>query len=290
MGEPPPETRHTSLLGKLWENAVAAPLREVEADAQSFRESPAGQGADYKILTVFVTTSVMLTLQQYGSAGAAVDWTVRAFNSIGLTGVGDAITSAMGHREHAQLFGLMPSYVMQFLGWFLVPCLIIRLVFRERISDYGIKLQGFLAGWWLYLVMLAVVLPLVYLVSFRESFLLTYPYYRLNADEPFWPHLWCWEALYLTSFFFLEFFFRGFMIHGAKHRLGAYAILPMTVPYCMIHFGKPLPETLGSIIAGLALGFMSLKTRSIWMGTALHVTVAVTMDVLALSHAGRLRW
>ncbi|MCA9147548.1 MAG: CPBP family intramembrane metalloprotease, partial [Planctomycetales bacterium] len=80
----------------------------------------------------------------------------------------------------------------------------------------------------------------------------------------------------------LEFFFRGFMIHGTKRQFGPYCVLVMMVPYCMIHFTKPLPETFGAIIAGVVLGLMSLKTRSIWLGAALHIAVAWSMDVAAL--------
>jgi membrane protease YdiL (CAAX protease family) len=50
----------------------------------------------------------------------------------------------------------------------------------------------------------------------------------------------------------------------------------------MIHFGKPIQETLGAIVAGILLGFMALKTRSIWLGAALHIAVAWTMDGLAV--------
>jgi membrane protease YdiL (CAAX protease family) len=60
----------------------------------------------------------------------------------------------------------------------------------------------------------------------------------------------------------------------------------MMVPYCMIHFTKPLPECCASIVAGLALGFMSLKTRSIWLGAALHISVALSMDFTSLWRQG----
>ena len=56
----------------------------------------------------------------------------------------------------------------------------------------------------------------------------------------------------------------------------------MIIPYCMIHYGKPLPETLGAIGAGILLGTIAMRTRSIWGGVIIHVAVAVTMDVLAL--------
>ena len=35
----------------------------------------------------------------------------------------------------------------------------------------------------------------------------------------------------------------------------------MIVPYCMIHYGKPLPETLGAIGAGLILGTLAMRTQ-----------------------------
>ena len=103
-----------------------------------------------------------------------------------------------------------------------------------------------------------------------------------HGSEDYWRRLAAWELLYALQFVGLELFFRGFLLHSLRRRFAAYAILVMTVPYCMIHFGKPMPETFGAIGAGVVLGFMSLKTRSIWMGAALHIAVAWTMDAAAL--------
>jgi hypothetical protein len=66
--------------------------------------------------------------------------------------------------------------------------------------------------------------------------------------------------------------------------MGSSAIFVMIIPYCMIHYGKPMAETLGAIIAGTVLGTLAMRTRSIWGGVLIHVGVAVTMDLLALSH------
>ena len=90
------------------------------------------------------------------------------------------------------------------------------------------------------------------------------------------------------QFFGLEFFFRGFLLHSLKPSLGPYAIFVMTVPYCMIHFGKPMPETFAAIFAGVFLGWLSFKNGNIWMGLVLHCTVALSMDVLALYNKGLL--
>jgi uncharacterized protein len=78
------------------------------------------------------------------------------------------------------------------------------------------------------------------------------------------------------------------MVHGLAPRLGWAAIFAMVVPYNMLHYGKPMPEALAAIVGGIVLGTLSLKTRSIWWGAALHISIALTMDICALTHAGRL--
>jgi membrane protease YdiL (CAAX protease family) len=155
------------------------------------------------------------------------------------------------------------------------------------LGDYGVKLKGVFSLWWMYILMLAVMLPIVIVASRSEGFQATYPFFEPFPNEPLWPRFWIWEVAYFLQFVGLEFFFRGFLLHGIRRRFGAYAIFVMMVPYCMIHFGKPIPETLAAIVAGIILGFMSLKTRSIWMGAALHVTVALTMDTCALWRVGK---
>jgi membrane protease YdiL (CAAX protease family) len=58
----------------------------------------------------------------------------------------------------------------------------------------------------------------------------------------------------------------------------------MCVPYCMIHYGKPYLEAAGAVVAGVALGSLAMRTRSIYSGFLVHVTVALLMDLLSLAH------
>lgn len=124
----------------------------------------------------------------------------------------------------------------------------------------------------------------LWVVSGTEGFQRKYPFYHLKPGEHPWPRMLIFEILYALQFVALEFFFRGFVLHGTRHRFGSGSIFVMMVPYCMIHFQKPMPETFGAIIAGIVLGFTSLKTRSIWLGASLHIAVAWSMETLALSH------
>jgi hypothetical protein len=168
----------------------------------------------------------------------------------------------------------------------IVPLIIIKFVFKDKFSNYGLSIKGALKDYKIYLLLIGIMLPIVITASFTESFQHKYPFYKLQEGEGLFPRFFIWECMYLLQFFAVEFFFRGFMLHGNKQRFGFYSILVMTIPYCMIHFGKPLPETLAAIVAGLVLGVLSLKSNSIWLGVAIHFSVAITMDFCSLWQKG----
>lgn len=142
---------------------------------------------------------------------------------------------------------------------------------------------------WIYLVLFLGVLPFVVAVSSDSAFLAKYPLSRamVDPDGAMWlSHFIGYEAIYFFVFLSGESFWRGFISFGLERDLGLYGLLFMLVPYVTSHFGKPLPETLGAIAAGLVLGFLALKHRSVWLGVALHYGIALTMDVLAVMHHG----
>jgi membrane protease YdiL (CAAX protease family) len=57
------------------------------------------------------------------------------------------------------------------------------------------------------------------------------------------------------------------------------ALPVMVIPYMMIHLPKLWPEATGAIVFGLFLGFLALRSRSIWGGVAIHASVALTLDL-----------
>jgi membrane protease YdiL (CAAX protease family) len=150
----------------------------------------------------------------------------------------------------------------------------------ERLRDYGWSTKGFTKHLRLYLGLYLAVLPLVVLMSRTTDFQRIYPFYRLANRSTF--DFVAWELMYAAQFVSLEFFFRGFMLFATKGALGVYAIFPMVVPYCMIHYGKTFAECNAAIVAGVVLGTIALRTRSIWGGIFVHIAVALTMDVLTV--------
>ena len=91
-----------------------------------------------------------------------------------------------------------------------------------------------------------------------------------------------WECLYVIQFIVLEFFFRAFILENFRPSLGYGSIAIMSIPYCMIHFQKTAAESLGSVVAALILGWIAMRTRSIWGGIWAHGIIAIMMDVMSL--------
>lgn len=135
----------------------------------------------------------------------------------------------------------------------------------------------------IYALLLAIMLPVVWIASTRESFMHFYPLYKPTS-----LNLWLvFECFYLSQFFCVEYFFRGPLLMKLNRRFGYAAIGMMVVPYALIHIYKPFPEALGSIVAGLVLGYLAIRIHSIWPGVFLHCGVALSMDVFALVQSGR---
>ena len=137
-----------------------------------------------------------------------------------------------------------------------------------------------------YLYMIGLMLPLLFIVSFQDDFLRTYPRYRPGDLEVFYniPYalsLLVYELSYAFQFITLEMFFRGFFIFFLFRYLGNNAVWAMVIVYALLHFEKPMAETVGSIFGGYILGVISLRTRSIWGGVIVHVGIALMMEILA---------
>lgn len=217
-----------------------------------------------RVLAVMLVTAISLTLQDYvGGADKYEKWFPYTR--------GD-------HYWELKSFVWWSGW--RVVGYVVIPVIAILCMRGERVRDYYISTRGFVRHLWIYALMFVAFSPVVVIASLFDSFRETYPFYRIANRSHF--DLWTWEALYIIQFISLEFFFRGFLLQALRRVIGANAIFVMIVPYCMIHYGKPMPETLGAIGAGLILGTLAMRTRSIWGGVLIHCAVAISMDVLAL--------
>jgi membrane protease YdiL (CAAX protease family) len=225
---------------------------------------------------VFATASLVLVLMNY----ATIDVSVQVGASETLV----AWIGALGPGVDAWLFpyrGLVGPAVWAagcVACYFVLPALVVRTLLGHELRSYGLRLEGLRENLPLFLACYVPLAIVIMVVAQTPAFQEYYPFYR----DPVGP--WdaaIWGLLYGAQFFALEFFFRGFLLHGASDVLGRSVIIVMAIPYVMIHFPKPLFETSGAFFAAIFLGFLSLRTGSIALGVALHVAVGWTMEVAA---------
>jgi len=222
------------------------------------------------VIIVAVTAAFSLTLVEYFGGR---DFLQHYYPRILEGKYGDL--AMFGWWSFARTFGyvVIPSFTM-----LIFPSLSFR--------NCGLGVKDFWKHLWIYAVLFAIVLPVIIFISFKEDFKNYYPFYDYASRS--WFDFLMWEFFYATQFVSLEFFFRGYMIHPLKEYLGSYSIFFMVIPYCMIHYGKPYLEANAAIVAGIVLGTLSLRTGSIWCGCLIHISVALSMDILALCQKGLL--
>lgn len=108
----------------------------------------------------------------------------------------------------------------------------------------------------------------------------TYPVYR-QAGSTF-ASLVLSESLTVILILATELFYRGGALFALEKRLGTPAVYAIAPIYTFDHIGGPLVEVVGSVFAGILLGHLALKSRTIWAGFLIHATCAVTVDVMCI--------
>jgi uncharacterized protein len=228
---------------------------------------------DYRIIVVLISVPIILTLMEF----LGLPWHfLHLFPQV------------------SRIYPVTTVNLLAFVYWSCfcglaymgIPAFLTHCIFSEGISQYGLRLKGITTHLWIYLVLYLLVLPVIIGASFGPSFQRTYPFYSPVPGG--WALFLIFEIFYLLQFFYLEFFFRGYVLFNLEKKFGYYSVFIMTIPYCMIHYHKPMLEALAAIIAGIILGTLALRTRSIWYGVLIHASVALTMDILALHQKGLL--
>ncbi len=264
--------------------------RELDVEALDYQRTLLSKGEyDRRPLVLFAITAVVLTLQYYYDRDFYVAYVrpylraVEADPSIVPWGLGEYVSV----RKYGELYPLAWWVFTRMLGYTVLPFTVWKILFpKDSLLDFGLRTKGLLGHAWIYVLCLCVVVPAVFLVASQPDFGNYYPFYKQSPRS--WVDFLSWEAMYVVQFFGLEVFFRGFWLNALRKSMGSAAIFAMVVPYCMIHFGKPYLETCGAVVAGIALGSLSMRTKSVYSGFLVHVTVAILMDWLALAQKGAL--
>lgn len=177
-------------------------------------------------------------------------------------------------------YGLVTILFMLFL---------VKLIFdrKEKEGLYGLRFNK--VSFKPYLVLLLFMIPIIYIATYLPNFLDYYPTYKRTGGASFARYYHfsevtsklVYESIYLFDFLNTEVFFRGFLIIGLSKLLGKNVVLPMAATYAVLHFGKPMGETISSVFGGYILGVIALYSRNIWGGVFIHGGIAFFMEVFA---------
>lgn len=165
------------------------------------------------------------------------------------------------------------------------PVLLAKLVPGVRGADLGLGFGDVRFGLRATLALWLVMLPFVVVASFSEAFQHQYP--MASGAVRSWPAFVTYEVLYLAYFVAWEFVNRGLLCVALFPKVGPAVVWLHTIPFAVMHAGKPELEAYGSIVAGVALGALAVRTGTFWYGALLHAAVALSMDLLSLAQTGR---
>lgn len=202
----------------------------------------------------------------------------------------------------------LASFVFGFILVVCIPCMIIRFRFKERLREYGLgwpspkqRQKAWVAFWSLFLVSSVLVL----LATFDPDMQREYPLFvqrNITGEIVYtitqWWEFVIYECIYVLFFITIEFAFRGYLLFGlysircyqsaprgqiSPLRFGLYAVLIQMLIYTTWHYGKPVPEMVGTVVWGICASAIVLRIRSLWPVIFAHWLYNVLLDLVMWS-------
>lgn len=179
----------------------------------------------------------------------------------------------------------------------IIPMLIIKFVFKEPWSNYGLGLpaKGRRSLAFVSFIILMVIGCSGILAATKDPGMQAlYPFYRPFSGL---PQFLLYEVCYLPFFIAIEFIFRGYLLFGlagikgqqlsggnqnmfSAFFFGRYALLIQMLSYTAWHLGKPLPETFSTLVWGLAAGAVAYSIKSLWPVILAHWLFNILLDAV----------
>ncbi len=186
----------------------------------------------------------------------------------------------LGGEPLYDLYQYLFWFGSEFILYFVLLIPVILIIHRRPLRDFGLSTGDWRFGLRVSLLFFAIMLPILWVASSTPEFQQVYPHSQIVRND--WTLFLIYEAAFILYFIGWEFVWRGYMLFGLLPHTGAtVAVLAQMIPFVILHYGKPMPETFGAIAAAIALGALSVRSRSFWYAVLIHWSVMFTIDFLA---------
>ena len=189
----------------------------------------------------------------------------------------------LSEAENREIIGYNLQHISFFILFGIIPFLItLGIKDKNKYESFGLQLGDYKFGLKALSIGLLLAAVVGYLGSFDESVRSEYPLAKsLLTDQ---SQLITYHLIYIFFYYTAwEFFFRGFMLQSMKPSTGILlSIAIQTMASTLEHVGKPAPEILGAIPAGILFGWIAYRSRSIIYVLLIHAALGVFTDLFII--------
>ena len=162
------------MLKQIWNTIFVNTFNEVESQTLN---SPK---LDKKVITILIVVSFSLVFIQYFGN---FQFLISSLKSIQFTSVVDLLNTLQSSSSNIRLFQLTYWVSIIVTFYFIIPVFIIKIFFKDKLSDYGLSPKGFFKSYKIYVVFFLFMVPLILFVSTTESFQNKYPFYNPEGES-----------------------------------------------------------------------------------------------------------
>jgi membrane protease YdiL (CAAX protease family) len=159
------------------------------------------------------------------------------------------------------------EWVSTFLYYGVFPILVIVIVLRKNPLDFGLRL-GNPRIWGFHVIVICVIAAAI---LYASSFSTELQGYYQQADFS----LLAYFLINCVSLSAQEFMYRGFLLFGLMGKFKEGSILLQTIPFVLLHLGKPELETVSTLITGIIFGYVAYRGKSFWPAFIIHLFINV---------------
>ena len=170
------------------------------------------------------------------------------------------------------------EWVSTFLYYAVFPILVIIIFLRKNPLNFGLR-WGKPRIWGFYVVVICVIAGAI-LYAFSFSTELQGYYQEVDFS------LLTYFLISCVSLSAQEFMYRGFLLFGLMEKFKQGSILLQTIPFVLLHLGKPELETISTIITGILFGYVAYRGKSFWPAFIIHMFINVFFVGLINLRAG----